>query len=291
MQFLGPCEVCGRRIRTYRSLSLHLHRSTDPEHANLLTRWERWRSEYRATRRCRKCGGLWESKDKASKDAKRCPKCEVLRSTLSKRQYEALSFTFPEDPRGVMSSGSKASWDGLRDRKVCWAPGDEVCLSVVGAALAGEPIPHTLERVGVSYEVYRQVLLDTLGESEVERLSRAAKTRVGRENIAFAHAKYNAMTPEEKAAYAKARFGGVCALEAEFGRQLDAAGVRNLHFDSWQTLLVGGRRVPRQADIKVEISDGRKIVVLCDGEAFHGPKAIFGDPVARVAADRETALA
>jgi hypothetical protein len=49
--------------------------------------------------------------------------------------------------------------------------------------------------------------------------------------------------------------------------------------------------VPREADLKIPLRDGRKVVVLCDGEAFHGPRTIFGDPSRRIKADTETAEA
>ena len=39
------------------------------------------------------------------------------------------------------------------------------------------------------------------------------------------------------------------------------------------------------------MSDGRKVVVLCDGEAFHGPKFVFGSAQARIDNDIKTARA
>lgn len=80
-------------------------------------------------------------------------------------------------------------------------------------------------------------------------------------------------------------------LEANFVSQLEGLGfdasVRNV----WTTLRINGQKVKREADIKVPVGDGRKIVVLCDGEAFHGPKVIRGSATEKIASDRETALA
>jgi len=80
-------------------------------------------------------------------------------------------------------------------------------------------------------------------------------------------------------------------LEHTFASQLEGTGYEIAGRNSWTTLRIGNRKVKREADIKVAVGDGRKIVVLCDGEAFHGPKVIRGDPQARIDGDRETALA
>lgn len=71
-------------------------------------------------------------------------------------------------------------------------------------------------------------------------------------------------------------------------KQLRSRGYTDLVLNDWQSIPIGDRVVPREADIKVSLGDGRKVVILCDGEAFHGPRTIFGDPSDRVALDLET---
>jgi hypothetical protein len=85
--------------------------------------------------------------------------------------------------------------------------------------------------------------------------------------------------------------GRKSGLDEEFAQQLTHAKVTNHEMDCWQTLQIKGQRIARQADIKVSLDDGRKVVVLCDGEVFHGPGCLWADPEDRIASDRETALA
>lgn len=119
----------------------------------------------------------------------------------------------------------------------------------------------------------------------------ARKAASGTENLKISHQKYALMTPDQKALTLQRRFGGTCALEASFARSLREVGFTKLDMNVWQSVPIKGSKVPREADIKVAVGGGRKIVVLCDGEAFHGPKAIFGNPEDRINEDRETALA
>jgi len=289
--FLGCCEVCERPLRTYRSLSNHLRHNTDAAHQDLKRRWHAWRDEYRATLRCRKCGELFTITDKAQRDRKRCDRCEGRRASMSKRAYEALTFDKPPDPRQVMTSkGTKAQWDGLEERVIGWAPGDDTYRAVVRDREAGVGVRKTMERLGITYRVYRGICGHRWG-AEYDEQVYERRARVGSQNLSIAHRKYEAMTPEEKAELMKRRFGGTCALENKFSGMLRRAGYAGLEMNRWQSLPIDGQKVPREADIKVAVGDGRKVVVLCDGEAFHGPDAIHGDPQERIDGDRATALA
>lgn len=116
---------------------------------------------------------------------------------------------------------------------------------------------------------------------------RARKASTGATNLLKAHEKYRNLSPEDKASYFKSRFVG-SALEAELAIQLKACGVSDFRMNVWQSILVNGSQVPREADLKIALEDGRKVVVLCDGEAFHGPRTIFGDPAKRIAEDQLT---
>jgi len=68
-------------------------------------------------------------------------------------------------------------------------------------------------------------------------------------------------------------------------------GERDFQMNQWQSLSVSGHVVPREADIKLMVDGARKLVIVCDGEAFHGPKCIFGNPEDRIRDDVETAQA
>jgi hypothetical protein len=210
---------------------------------------------------------------------------------MSKRAYEVLTFDKPPDPRQVMKSkGTKAQWDGLVERVIGWAPGADTYRAVVHDREKGVWVRKTMERLGITYRVYRAICEHRWGDGYGEQVYER-RARVGSQNLSIAHRNYEAMTPEEKAELMKRRFGGTCALEGKFSGMLRQAGYTELEMNCWQSLPIGGRKVPRESDIKVAVGDGRKVVVLCDGEAFHGPNAIHGDPQQRIDNDRKTALA
>jgi hypothetical protein len=210
---------------------------------------------------------------------------------MSKRAYEALRFERPPDPRQLMTaSKSKAQWDGLESRSVHWDPDDKLYCAVVMAHEKATLVKETLLHLGISYQVYRAICAHKWGE-EYQQQIYERKSAVGSKNLSISHRWYEQMTPEDKAVLLKKRFGGTCALEAEFESQLRKAGVSELEMNCWQSVPIDGKKVPREADIKVAVGDGRKVVVLCDGEAFHGPKVIHGDPQERIDGDRATALA
>ena len=292
MQFLGSCEVCGKEVRNYRALGQHLRHNPDPEHQALKERWHSWRTQYRATLRCWKCGGLFEIHDKTEKDRKRCPRCQELRNRLSKRAYERLRFERPADPRRVdKASGSKARWPLGYEPQVMWEPGTDLYKYVVGSLRAGVLVNQILNEAGVSYVVYREIAEHAFGKQGYRKMMRARKVQTGTQNLKESHRWWDSLTPDEKAAVLKKRFGGTCQLEAAFGQQLRKAGFAALQMNVWQSVPIEGVLQPREADIKISVGDGRKVIVLCDGEAFHGPRVIYGDPAERIEADRQTALA
>ena len=291
MQFLGACEVCNKVVHTYRGLGQHLRFNEDAEHQALKERWYAWRGEYKATLRCRKCGGTWITTDPKQRHRKRCPSCEQLRAQVGKRGYEKVQTTKTPDPRRLMTaSGSKAQWDGLENRHLEWRRGDDLYLRVVVACEAGEPVRVTLQDQSISYKVYRAIVDDALGADFYERQARKRKTALSAQNVKKAHARLAALSPEERAAEFARRFGKGSALESGFASQLEAAGVAGVVLNAWQSLKIQGKWCPREADIKIPVGD-QKLVVLCDGEAFHGPGYIFKDKQARVADDTMTAEA
>ena len=292
MRFLGPCEVCGKKIHTYRGLGQHLRFNVDKDHQALKARWHTWKGQYKAILRCRKCGGLWDVQDSSLRHAKRCPRCEDLRISMSKRAYEKLKFDKPADPRQVMTaSGSKAQWDGLKSRSLGWHRGDDLYKRVVGSFLAGDIVRTTLKAQSVTFKVYRAIVEDAVGLKAYKAEAKARKRARSSANIKKAHEKWAAMSPKEKAVEIAKRFRKGSALEKAFAAQLRKGGVSGLAMNQWQSLRIGGQWAPREADIKIPMGVGHKLVVLCDGEAFHGPRFAFGDVKARIADDVATANA
>lgn len=290
MRFLGSCEICGKAVHTYRGLGQHLRFNQDKAHQTLKARWYAWRDTYSATLRCRKCGELWAVDDPQQKHAKRCPRCEGLRQSMGKREYEALHFDQPDDPRQVMTaSGSKAQWDGLVSRSLAWQRGDDLYMRVVLACEAGEAVGVTMREQSITYKVYQAIVEDALGAERYKRLARQRKKARSADNIKKAHEKWAAMSPDEKAAEIARRFRGGSPLEKVLAQQLRKQGVNGFEMNQWQALQIGGRWCPREADIKIPVGVAHKLVVLCDGEAFHGPGFAFGDAHARIADDVATA--
>lgn len=286
--FLGPCEVCGQVSRTYRSLSLHLRgKDLDEGHLTLKAKYRAWRSEYRAVRCCWRCKATWEIKDKSLRDTKLCQTCSGLREQVGKRQYAKMAAPPAHDPRQRIR-GRKAQWDGTPSREVLWRKDDDLYKEVVSSCLGGEKVVVTMRRLGVSYTTYRAILQDALGVDGYARIAASRKSSRSAANIKGAHQKWQQMTPEQKASEAQRRFGRGSALEASFARQLEILGL-DLVLNVWQSVKIAGVWRPREADIKVTLRDGRKIVILCDGEAFHGPRYIYAKVDERVEDDIATA--
>jgi hypothetical protein len=144
MQFLGSCKVCGKVLRTYRSLAGHLRHNQDTDHLVLRAEWLTWRGSYRATLSCRKCDGTWEITSKAEKDQKNCPSCRELRAALGKRSYEKIQ-------RGV-----KAHVNAPLNR-FTWVPGDGVYCEVESALRRGDRIPDVMRALGLTFKSVRSI--------------------------------------------------------------------------------------------------------------------------------------
>ena len=143
---------------------------------------------------------------------------------------------------------------------------------------------------GAPFSVIREILVYVLGEEVYSNVVQEAK-RIRTVRMAEkAHAAFRAMSPEEKAAhFARMKKGSL--LEKALAAALVQAGFQGVQLNVWQAVPLGDRKVPREADIKIPLGDGRKVVVLCDGEAFHGPRFVFGDPQKRIEEDEATARA
>jgi len=268
--FLGPCDVCGKISRNYNALGLHLSdkRDLDEAHRALRVRWLAWRSEYRATLRCRKCGDLFGITDSRLKDTKRCPRCEHLRQTMSKRKYAALSFDKKPDPRLVDSSGSKARWPVGYKPEI--DPTDHI--QAASDIIANGGGVRDLIDMGLDHFTARRVAMIVLGgQVEYDRWVLGRRRETVHKNRE------------------QARVGS--RLEEMLVGQMRARGVEPCGRNEWMTLIIGGMKVHREADIKVPLKSGRKAIVLCDGMAFHGPGCMYANPDEKMTSDIETAEA
>lgn len=272
MNYLGGCRVCGQLMPTYRALTQHLRKRLDDDHQKLLHEWLAWRAEYRLTTRCRKCGSLFEVRDKALKGRKRCPTCDDLRRKLGKRQYEALTFdTKPTDPLSPKGKVPMVRRDGLTARTLRWEPGDATYQKVVHAIQAGDRINDIRQQVGVTYPVLRAIGEHAFGKEILARMMHTRKVRTIHQTLAL-------LTLHS-------------GLEDELVCQMEAAGIVVHARNRWRTIQVRGEPTCREADIEVKLEDGRKVLIFCDGEAFHGPRCRYRDPTACIDYDTETAQA
>ena len=255
--FLGPCEVCGKTLHNYRGVAGHLRWNKDSEHTALRQRWSEWRQTYRRVLRCRKCGQPWEILDKALKDQKRCPSCTAVHAEVGKKAYEKL--TTNHEPKTDLS------------RTLQWVPGDDLYREVADIIRQQRTFSEASRCLSVSYKVFKDIGEHLLGVDGYRAWAHGKKVSTARMNVV-------------KAAQAH-------ELEEGFASQLRSSGVTEFDMNKWQTLSIDGDRVIREADLKVCLSDGRKVVVLCDGEAFHGPRFVFGPAQARIDNDIKTARA
>lgn len=286
MQFLGSCKICGENIPNYRCLGQHFRYRQDSAHQALAVAWNAWRHSYKAILRCRKCGDLFTITDKKCKDGKRCPRCIALRAGMSKRSYEALKFNPMEDTRQVVRS-SKARWDGLSHRQISWTPGDALCQMVVSAWRDGDSVLDIRTKTTAPYYLQKQILEHAVGSAEYAAVTLSRKVELAKRMAQKAKAKFANMSDADKEIrWGKLRTGS--SLEASLYSFLQDRGFQ-VRKNYWKVITVGLVRHPREADIKIDLCNGQSVVVLCDGEAFHGPKYIFRDKAARILNDVQTA--
>jgi hypothetical protein len=277
VEFLGLCEVCGKLCRNYLGLAGHLRHNQDPRHLELKARWKAWRVSYRRGLHCRKCGGTWVVTDRKLKDKKRCPSCEEARARLGKRGYER----------------TETSRQPKRKKNRGWVlvEGDEVHTEVVSRFREGQHLRQIMRELALPYKAVRSVLEESLGAECYAEVCRGRQLENTRKAYTSAHSSWEGLSPEAKADLVAIRFGKTRKLELGFSSQLLNAGVLNFDMNCWQALPVDGRWVPREADLKICLPEGRKLVILCDGEAFHGPQAVFTPVEVRVLDDVKTAEA
>lgn len=286
MLFLGSCEVCQKTVRTWRALAGHLRHNIDEAHQELRQRWLSWRkTQETLTRppklsRCWKCGTTWETTSPTL--TRQCQACKELRKKIGKRAYEKLP-THRKPPKAPKTPR-------VCRGKVSWTPGDALYQEVTKSLDADGRVSKIMKDLGLTYKVVVAIAEYHYGTAGYQAWVKRVMAVTGSRNVAVSHARYRALTPTEKAEMLRARFGGTCALERKLSEQILDLGVTDFELNCWQSIPVQGVKVPREADLKITISDGRKVVVLCDGEAFHGPGTIHGNPDDRIFLDRETAM-
>jgi len=206
---------------------------------------------------------------------------------LGKKAYEEWKPEISADVRVRVSS--KARWVGLNDLQFKWSRGDNTYEAVRGLLQTTTPVQGVLRDLGLTYKVFRTIAEDILGVAGYFKWSQERKSSVGRINLSVAHKNYARLAPSAKAARLKRLYGGTCKLEADFAEALSKHGLHPI-LNVWQAVPIQGTLVPREADLKIDLGL-HKIVVLCDGEAFHGPRFAFGDAARRVQDDTLTAEA
>lgn len=262
--------MCGKVTRSARSLGGHLRHNKDEAHQEFA---KEWRASYEVQVQCRKCGVVWVSTQKQEGNKKRCLKCQLLRETLSKRAYEALPTAKDRDAAKRRFNHPLKLQDDLQSK--------------IGAAIEkGEPVQSILRQNAIPYKTFREIGERILGVEGYQNWASHKKSITGQRNIRSAHSKYAKLSPEDKALFFQ-RYRKASPLEKKLSEVLVGWDFR---LNEWQSLPVLGRMVPREADIKISVGPEHKLVILCDGEAFHGPRAMF-NPEERTRDDVVTAEA
>lgn len=155
-----------------------------------------------------------------------------------------------------------------------------------------EGVRDAMGRLGITFDLFRQVGVSVLGSDGYKTWS-LERRRKSCSKVGLGQAeRYRALSPEEKMIVLQKRFPRVRSkLEIRMFEDLVSLGESNFELNRWQALVVFGKVSPREADVKLSVDGKRKLVIVCDGEAFHGPKCIFGDPDQRILDDQETARA
>jgi len=164
--------------------------------------------------------------------------------------------------------GSKYKASEVPIPKFKWKVGDLTHQKVIQLFEQGAGFRELKTSTGAPHKVIKQILHHYLGQDLYASKTLQKKVSVARHNVL------------------KARTSS--GLEKVLVDQLLEIGIKP-ETNVWQEITIGGERVPREADLKVDLGGGRKAIVLCDGEAFHGPRHIFKDPLASMQDDRDTA--
>lgn len=279
------CGVCSFPISSHVSYAQHLRGRHDPRHQQIRDLYEIWLGRHLTTYKCAKCKGWYQRQPLTHRSGPgRCPSCTQLQQTLSNRAYEAAN---------PSPCGERVGWESLVVHQETWVPTDALCDEVRRVMLGEEKIRSAMARLGLTFDLFKSVGEYVAGVGAYTewsaRRKRESASKMGR-NHADA---YRALSPEQKAAVLQQRFPRTVRtkIEVAMTNALTSLGETGFLVNQWQSLTVSGERVPREADIKLSVDGTRKLVILCDGEAFHGPGCIYGNSHDRIRDDVETAQA
>jgi len=282
---MNVCGVCSLPVISHNAYAQHLRGRSDARHQEALVCYEAWLEVHLTTYRCAKCRCSYRRETYTHRSGPGlCSSCRHLKETLSNRAYESLK-NRKEDEVPVR-------WDSLVVQQDVWTPNEVLCEEVLRATQGQEKVRDAMSRLGLTFDLFKAVGIHALGhEAYIEWASGRKAERSSR--VGRAHAdRYRAMSPDEKAAVLQKRFSRVRSkIEVMLADALVALGETDFVTNQWQSLEVFGRVSPREADIKLTLGADRKLILLCDGEAFHGPGCIFGNPADRIRDDTATAHA
>jgi hypothetical protein len=238
MEFLGPCEVCGKVSRSYRSLAQHLRHNQDKAHAEMQARYRAWKDSYHAVLRCRKCGQTWEITDKARRNEKNCPTCRRRKVEIGKRAYEALSFDKVPDPRPRTTIPSK--WRGVPSELRIST--DDPLFGQVLRAVSQVGVKKTSAELGVPYQGVRRICVSAWGRNGYQELMSETRQRNVKRAAVTRRAFWANLSPEERAErIARWHRKGLNNLESSFWTQLQKGGLPSggVRFHVWKTVPLG----------------------------------------------------
>ena len=214
-----------------------------------------------------------------------CQRCRELRSSIPRLDYIKLS---AELRKGRETD--PPSWKSLVLWQDVWTPCEALVEGVLRAMHGPEKVRDAMVRLGITYDLFRDVGVYAVGKDEYENWASVRKReRSSRVGLKAAET-YRALSPEDRCRVLKRRFPRTRSrIEVAVAGFLSRA-CQSFVTNDWQALRIDGKWTPREADIKIDCGRS-KIVVECDGEAWHGPKCIFGDWERNVEEDVKTSEA
>lgn len=278
---MNVCGVCFLPVVSHNAYAQHLRGRLDARHQEALVSYEAWLAVHLTTYRCSKCRCLYRREPLTHRSGPGlCTSCRHLKETLPTRTYESLVNRKDEAPVG---------WDSLVVQQDVWTPNEALCEEVLRVTQGQERVRDAMARLGLSFRLFKAVGVHVLGADAYKEWASAREWRRS-SKVGKAHAdRYRAMSPDEKAAVLQKRFPRVRSkIEIMMTDVLVALGETDFVTNHWQAFEIFGRVSPREADIKLTLGADRKLVLLCDGEAFHGPGCIFGNPADRIRDDMAT---
>lgn len=281
MKFLGPCEVCGEKFLSYRSLAQHLRHRTDQKHSDLQKRYRKWKDSYSAALRCCRCGEVWFITEKRRKGEKICPPCRKLKMQLGERKYSKTSVAKKKDVRP--DTTARTRWKG--------SPQRQIDAEQVACYAEENGIRETMSEFRLSYKRVKNFCMGIWGEEKYAQVMEATRRANVRKGAVTRRQFWANLTPQEKAKRLESWHRKPNTLEELFLSQVQTLDYGfDVQMNVWKAVQIGGEMQPREADLRFEF-ENKVFLVFCDGEAFHGPRRIFEDKEWKIQDDIATAEA